>query len=131
MSYRLDDPQIPVNSNHENPKLEGILNDKNQKKCRVTGVKERGISPRHPTLDPRYFRLSNFEFGLLNILQSWLGDQESNLDSQIQNLMSYQLDDPQNKRAPAGQCLLGLFIQKADHSLPSTMGRRATCSVAG
>jgi hypothetical protein len=27
----------------------------------------------------------------------WLGDQESNLDSQIQNLMSYQLDDPQKK----------------------------------
>jgi hypothetical protein len=25
----------------------------------------------------------------------WLGDQESNLDSQIQNLMSCQLDDPQ------------------------------------
>ena len=54
-------------------------------------------------------------------LASWLGDQESNLDSQIQNLMSYQLDDPQMQRAPAGQCLLGLFIQKADHSLPSTM----------
>jgi hypothetical protein len=53
-------------------------------------------------------------------ITSWLGDQESNLDSQIQNLMSYQLDDPQMQRAPAGQCLLGLFIQKADHSLPST-----------
>jgi hypothetical protein len=29
--------------------------------------------------------------------RKWLGDQESNLDSQIQNLMSYQLDDPQKQ----------------------------------
>ena len=35
--------------------------------------------------------------------RKWLGDQESNLDSQIQNLMSYQLDDPQNQSAPAGR----------------------------
>jgi hypothetical protein len=89
------------------------------------------LDTRPSTLVTFGFRYSNFEFGLLNILQSWLGDQESNLDSQIQNLMSYQLDDPQNKRAPVGIDRLGLFIQKADHSLPSTMGRRATCSVAG
>jgi hypothetical protein len=52
--------------------------------------------------------------------RSWLGDQESNLDSQIQNLMSYQLDDPQKQRAPAGRCLPELFVQKADHRLPSS-----------
>src|SRR5437867_11125083 len=47
-----------------------------------------------------------------NTEQEWLGDQESNLDSQIQNLMSYQLDDPQKQRAPAGQCLPGLLSRR-------------------
>ena len=42
----------------------------------------------------------------------WLGDQESNLDSQIQNLMSYQLDDPQKERAPEDQCLLGFLSRR-------------------
>ena len=31
---------------------------------------------------------------------TWFGDQESNLDSQIQNLMSCQLDDPQKSKEP-------------------------------
>src|SRR5215470_3597087 len=42
----------------------------------------------------------------------WLGDQESNLDSQIQSLMSYQLDDPQNQSAPAGRYPLGRLSRR-------------------
>jgi hypothetical protein len=52
--------------------------------------------------------------------RKWLGDQESNLDSQIQNLMSYQLDDPQKQKAPQQVMPTGVLIQKADHILPST-----------
>ena len=48
----------------------------------------------------------------------WLGDQGSNLDSQIQNLMSYLLDDPQNKN-PGRSMPAGDSIQKADRGLPS------------
>jgi hypothetical protein len=47
-----------------------------------------------------------------NTKQEWLGDQGSNLDSQIQTLMSYQLDDPQKQKAPAGQYLLGLSSRR-------------------
>src|SRR5215470_5410096 len=47
-----------------------------------------------------------------NTERKWLGDQESNLDSQIQNLMSYQLDDPQIQSAPAGRCLLGRLSRR-------------------
>jgi hypothetical protein len=42
----------------------------------------------------------------------WLGDQESNLDSQIQNLMSYQLDDPQIQGAPAGHASWGSLSRR-------------------
>ena len=49
----------------------------------------------------------------------WLGDLDSNQDLQTQNLTSYQLDDPQNSKPPAGLNLLGACFQKADHSLPS------------
>src|SRR5215831_15880774 len=47
-----------------------------------------------------------------NTERKWLGDQESNLDSQIQNLMSYQLDDPQIQSAPAGRYLLGRLSRR-------------------
>jgi hypothetical protein len=48
-------------------------------------------------------------------------DQESNLDSQIENLMSYQLDDPQKAKSPRRSMPTGALFQKADHRLPSTM----------
>ena len=72
-----------------------------------------GLEPRFP--DPKS--------GVLPVRRppkqggKWLGDQESNLDSQIQNLMSYQLDDPQNKKPQKVSVPTG--------ALPSTMRSRA------
>src|SRR5215510_6190146 len=66
-------------------------------------------------LEPRF---SDSKSDVLPIRQppntewKWLGDQESNLDFQIQSLMSYQLDDPQNQSAPAGPCLLGRLSRR-------------------
>lgn len=53
--------------------------------------------------------------------ERWLGDQDSNLDSQIQSLMSYQLDDPQKAKSPGRRLPTGAFGQKADPRLPSAL----------